>query len=170
MIYRLLALMLVCGAGLGGCAYTTFSAPQFESVRTLFPRQPAVDFEPLTWTLLWAGEAQPVVPVAVSGQFVFTHRSGVEVTFNGWNITRVAGLLGREVLTLSVGEDDVLRIASGSRQIFAAPCVPWAREASQWVQRCEGLPESTITLDEAGNIARLSFTIHPSYPALVLER
>jgi hypothetical protein len=38
------------------------------------------------------------------------------------------------------------------------------------VQRCEGLPDSTITLDEAGNIARLSFTIHPSYPALVLER
>ena len=170
MIRQLTIVSLGSLLALSGCAYTTFSAPQFETVRALLPKEPAVDFEPLTWTLYWAGEAQPVVPVAVSGQFVFTHRSGVEVTFDGWQITRVAGLLGREVLTRALGEDSVLRMSAGSRQILATPCAPWAREPLRWVQRCEGLPDSEITLDEAGNILRLSFTIHPSYPALVLER
>ena len=113
MKLRLLALVLGGLAGLPGCAYTTISAPQFEAVRALFPKASPVDFEPLTWSLIWAGEVQPVVPVVVADQFVFTHRSGVEVTFNGWNVTRVAGLLGREVLTLAIGADDVLRIDAG---------------------------------------------------------
>ena len=170
MQLRLVALVLGGLAGLPGCAYTTISAPQFDVVRALFPKASPVDFEPLTWSLIWAGEAQPVVPVAVADQFVFTHRSGVEVTFNGWNVTRVAGLLGREVLTLAIGADDVLRIDAGGRQIYAGACAPWERRGLILAQRCEGLAASEIRLDEAGQISRLSFTIHPDYPALVLER
>ena len=170
MKLRLFALVLGALAALPGCAYTTVSAPQLEAVRALFPKASPVDFEPLTWRLFWAGEAQPVVPVAVADQFVFTHKSGVEVTFNGWNVTRVAGLLGREVLTLAIGADDVLRIDAEGRQIYAGACAPWERRGLILSQRCEGLPASEIRLDEAGQILRLSFTIHPDYPALVLER
>lgn len=155
---------------LPGCAYVTVQAPQLEAVRALFPAGPAVDFEPFTWRLRWAGSEQPVVPVAVKGQFVFTHESGVQVTFDGWNITRVAGLLGREPLTLSLDEGSVLRIRQGLQAVYTGSCEPWQKEAPGFVQRCEGLEPRRITLDEAGNIQALSFIIHPAYPALELER
>ena len=157
-------------AALQGCAYITLQAPQFDAVRALFPSGPAVDFEPFTWRLLWAGSEQPVVPVAVKDQFVFTHESGVQVTFDGWNITRVAGLLGREALLLTFDEEGVLRITQGLQGIYEGPCGPWTTEPNGFSQHCESLQPRRITLDESGNIQALSFTIHPAYPALVLER
>ena len=166
---RALALV-VLSLGLGGCGYATFSSPQFDAVRGLFPREVGVDLESLAWTLRWAGEAQPVLPVIVKDQFVFTHRSGVQVTFDGWQVTRVAGLLGREVLTLRLDDGGGLSIESGARQLFEGPCSPWQRGPAGYEQRCEGLGRNEIALDEAGNISRLSFTIHPEYGALVLER
>ena len=71
---------------------------------------------------------------------------------------------------LAIGADDVLRIDAGGRQIYAGACAPWERRGLILAQRCEGLAASEIRLDEAGQISRLSFTIHPDYPALVLER
>lgn len=155
---------------LNGCAYVTLQAPQLNAVRALFPGKSAVDFTPFTWRLRWAGEEQPVVPVAIKDQFVFTHESGVQVTFDGWNITRVAGLLGREPLALRLDDDHILRIEQGLRGIYEGACSPWQEEKRGYLQRCEGLPPRRITLDEGGNIQALSFTIHPDYPALVLER
>lgn len=157
-------------AALQGCAYVTVQAPQLTAVRDLFPSDPTVDFEPFTWRLRWAGSEQPVVPVAVYDQFVFTHKSGVQVTFDGWNITRVAGLLGREALILTLNEAGVLLITQGLQGIYEGPCEPWATEPNGFSQRCEDLEPRRITLDQSGNIQALSFTIHPSYPALVLER
>ena len=155
---------------LAGCAYVTVQAPQLNAVRALFPGKAAVDFAPFTWRLRWAGEQQPVVPVAIQDQFVFTHESGVQVTFDGWNITRVAGLLGREPLTLRLDTGQTLRIEQGLRSIYEGACSPWQQEGQAYLQRCEGLPPRRITLDTDGNIQALSFTIHPDYPALVLER
>ena len=157
-------------AALQGCAYVTLQAPQLTAVRALFPSDPMVDFEPFTWRLRWAGSEQPVVPVVVNDQFVFTHKSGVQVTFDGWNITRVAGLLGREALILTLNEVGVLRITQGLQGIYEGSCEPWATEPNGFAQRCEDLEPRRITLDQSGNIQALSFTIHPSYPALVLKR
>lgn len=155
---------------LSGCAYVTVQAPQLEAVRALFPADPSVDFRPFTWRLRWAGLEQTVVPLAVKGQFVFTNQSGVQVTFDGWNITRVAGLLGREPITLSLDENSVLRIRQGLQIVYEGPCEPWQDDAPGFAQRCEGLEPRRITLNQAGNIQVLSFIIHPSYPPLVLER
>lgn len=155
---------------LSGCAYVTLQAPQLNAVRALFPGKAAVDFAPFTWRLRWAGEEQPVVPVAIKGQFVFTHESGVQVTFDGWNITRVAGLLGREPITLRLDDAQTLRIEQGLRSVYEGACSPWQQERRGYLQRCEGLPPRRISLDEGGNIETLSFTIHPDYPGLVLER
>ena len=155
---------------LAGCAYVTVQAPQLNAVRALFPGKSAVDFAPFTWRLRWAGEAQPVVPVAIKDQFVFTHESGVQVTFDGWNITRVAGLLGREPLTLRLDDAQTLRIEQGLRSVYEGACSHWKQEGQDYLQRCEGLPPRRITLDGDGNIQALSFTIHPDYPALLLER
>ena len=164
------AIFPLLSIALAGCAYVTVQAPQLNAVRALFPANAAVDFEPFTWRLRWAGSEQPVVPVAVKGQFVFTHESGVQVTFDGWNITRVAGLLGREPLTLSIDEALVLQIRQGIQTVYTGSCEPWQDETPGFVQRCEGLEPRRITLDEAGNIQALSFIIHPAYPALLLER
>lgn len=153
-----------------GCAHVTVRAPQLDVVRALLPADPVVDFAPFTWRLRWAGSEQPVVPVSIKGQFVFTHASGVQVTFDGWNITRVAGLLGREPVTLSLEETSILRIAQGIQNIYTGACKPWEAEGLGFVQRCEGLEPRRITLDEAGNIQSLSFIIHPAYSQLVLER
>jgi hypothetical protein len=155
---------------LGGCTYVTIQASQLNAVRALFPGKAAVDFAPFTWRLRWAGEEQPVVPVAIQDQFVFTHESGVQVTFDGWNITRVAGLLGREPLTLRLDDARTLRIEQGLRSVYEGACSPWQQAGQGYLQVCEGLPPRRITLDEGGNIQALSFTIHPDYPALVLER
>ena len=155
---------------LHGCAYVTVQAPQLNAVRALFPGKAKVEFAPFTWRLRWAGEQQPVVPVAIQDQFVFTHESGVQVTFDGWNITRVAGLLGREPLTLRLDDAQTLRIDQGLRSVYKGVCRPWQQERQGYLQRCEGLPPRRITLDGYGNIQALSFTIHPDYPALVLER
>ena len=157
-------------AGLAGCGYATFSSSQYDAVRGLFPKEESVDLDSLAWSLEWAGESQPVLPVVVGEAFIFTHRSGVQVSFDGWNITRVAGLLGQEVLTLRLSEAGMLRIASGAREVYAGACEPWARAQAGYGQRCEGLPSREIALDGEGNITRLSFTIHPDYPALVLRR
>jgi len=165
-----LLLVALLAAGLSGCGYTTFSSPQYEAVRGLFPQEEGVDLDALAWSLEWAGESQPVLPVVVDGAFIFTHRSGVQVSFDGWNITRVAGLLGQEVLTLGLSEAGMLRIASGARELYAGACEPWARTPAGYGQGCEGLPAREIALDGEGNITRLSFTIHPDYPALVLRR
>jgi hypothetical protein len=156
--------------GLAGCGYATFSSPQYDAVRGLFPKEEGVDLDSLAWSLEWAGESQPVLPVVVDEAFIFTHRSGVQVSFDGWNITRVAGLLGQEVLTLRLSEAGMLRIASGAREVYAGVCGPWAITPGGYGQRCEGLPAREIALDGEGNITRLSFTIHPDYPALVLRR
>ena len=156
--------------GLSGCGYATFSSPQYEAVRGLFPKEEGVDLDSLAWSLEWAGESQPVLPVVVDDAFIFTHRSGVQVSFDGWNITRVAGLLGQEVLTLRFSEAGMLLIASGAREVYAGACEPWARTPAGYDQRCEGLPSRKIVLDGEGNITSLSFTIHPDYPALELRR
>jgi len=161
---------VLLAAGLSGCGYATFSSPQYEAVRGLFPQEEGVDLDALAWSLEWAGERQPVLPVVVEEAFIFTHRSGVQVSFDGWNITRVAGLLGQEVLTLRLSEAGVLRIASGAREVYAGACEPWVRTETGYGQGCEGLPSREIALDGAGNITSLSFTIHPDYPALVLRR
>ena len=165
-----LLLVALLAAGLSGCGYATFSSPQYETVRGLFPKEQGVDLDSLAWSLEWAGESQPVLPVVVDDAFIFTHRSGVTVSFDGWNITRVAGLLGQEVLTLRLSEAGMLRIASGAREVYAGACEPWAHARAGYDQRCEGLPPREIALDGEGNITRLSFTIHPDYPALVLRR
>ena len=165
-----LLLVALLAAGLSGCGYATFSSPQYEAVRGLFPKEEGVDLDSLAWSLEWAGESQPVLPVVVDEAFIFTHRSGVQVSFDGWNITRVAGLLGQEVLTLRLSEAGMLRIASGAREVYAGACEPWARTPAGYCQRCEGLPSRKIALDGEGNITRLSFIIHPDYPALVLRR
>jgi len=167
-VHLLFALLLA--AGLSGCGYATFSSPQYEAVRGLFPQEEGVDLDALAWSLEWAGERQPVLPVVVEEAFIFTHRSGVQVSFDGWNITRVAGLLGQEVLTLRLSEAGVLRIASGAREVYAGACEPWVRTETGYGQGCEGLPSREIALDGEGNITSLSFTIHPDYPALVLRR
>ena len=161
---------VLLAAGLSACGYATFSSPQYDAVRGLFPKEEGVDLDSLAWSLEWAGESQPVLPVVVGGAFIFTHRSGVQVSFDGWNITRVAGLLGQEVLTLRLNEAGMLRIASGAREVYAGVCEPWAITPGGYGQRCEGLPAREIALDGEGNITRLSFTIHPDYPALVLRR
>jgi len=161
---------VLLAVGLAGCGYATFSSPQYDAVRGLFPKEEGVDLASLAWSLEWAGESQPVLPVVVDGAFIFTHRSGVQVSFDGWNITRVAGLLGQEVLTLRLNEAGMLRIASGAREVYAGGCEPWAITPGGYGQRCEGLPAREIALDGEGNITRLSFTIHPDYPALVLRR
>ena len=165
-----LLLLSLLAAGLSGCGYATFSSPQYEAVRGLFPKEEGIDLDSLAWSLEWAGESQPVLPVVVDEAFIFTHQSGVQVSFDGWNITRVAGLLGQEVLTLRLGETGMLRIASGAREVYAGACEPWAQTRAGYGQRCEGLPSREIALDGEGNITRLSFTIHPDYPALVLQR
>ena len=161
---------VLLAVGLAGCGYATFSSPQYDAVRGLFPKEEGVDLDSLAWSLEWAGESQPVLPVVVDGAFIFTHRSGVQVSFDGWNITRVAGLLGQEVLTLRLNEAGMLRIASGAREVYAGVCEPWAITPAGYGQGCEGLPAREIALDGEGNITRLSFTIHPDYPALVLWR
>ena len=108
-----------------------------------------MDFEPFTWRLRWAGSEQPVVPVAVNDQFVFTHKSGVQVTFDGWNITRVAGLLGREALILTLNEVGVLRITRAFKASIKAPANPgqpnptaspsaartWSPDVLRWINR-----------------------------------
>ena len=165
-----LLLVALLFAGLSSCGYATISSPQYDAVRGLFPKEEEVDLEALAWSLEWAGESQLVLPVVVDEAFVFTHRSGVTVSFDGWNITRVSGLLGQDVLTLRLSEAGMLRIASGAREVYAGACEPWARTPAGYGQRCEGLPSRKIALDGEGNITSLSFTIHPDYPALELRR
>jgi hypothetical protein len=63
-----------------------------------------------------------------------------------------------------------LRIEQGLRSVYEGACSPWQQEGQGYLQRCEDLPPRRITLDEGGNIQAISFTIHPDYPALVLER
>lgn len=155
---------------LPGCAYVTVQAPQLSAVKRLLASESAVDFGPFTWALRWAGAEQPVIPVSVANQFVFTHASGVEVTFDGWNITRVAGLLGREPITMRLDDSQVLRIQQGVQAVYEGVCMPWAKDEAGYVQRCEGLDPRRIELDEVGNIQALSFIIHPDYPALLLRR
>lgn len=155
---------------LTSCAYVTLQAPQLSAVRALFPSQATVDFAPFLWSLRWAGSEQPVIPVAVGEQVVFTHESGVQVSFDGWNVTRVAGLLGQEPITLSLDEQQMLRIAQGFATIYEGLCGGWVEEGSEYVQRCEGLAPRRITLDDSKTIQALSFVIHPDYPPLLLYR
>ena len=140
------------------------SSSQYDAVRGLFPKEESVDLDSLAWSPSKLYSCCPWwwARLILSG--------GVQVSFDGWNITRVAGLLGQEVLTLRLSEAGMLLIASGAREVYAGACEPWARTPAGYGQRCEGLPSRKIALDGEGNITSLSFTIHPDYPALELRR
>jgi hypothetical protein len=136
----------------------------------LFPAAETVDFGSFTWRLRWAGEEQPVIAVSVGDFFLFTHRSGVEVAFDGWQVTQVSGLMGREPVVLNMSAEGSLRIDLGVTVVHQGACEAWERSDQGFTQFCEGLGRNLIILDGAGNITGLSFIIHPAYPALVLER
>lgn len=155
---------------LSGCAYVSVQLPQYGVVQQLLPQAEQVDFSSFTWELSWAGRTQPVIAVAVAPLVVFTHENGIEVEFDGWNVTRVKGLLGEEALVLTMDGDRQLRIRQSARLIYAGSCSDWVIEDGAWIQRCDGLSPARISLDAAGNIDALSFTIHPEYPALSLKR
>lgn len=156
---------------LSACSHIAVEARQVSALRgLLFPSQSEVDLSPFTWRLHWAGAEESVVSVALNDHYVFTHKSGVQVSFDGWNITRVSGLVGTESVVLKLDQDKTLRIEQGPRRLYEGACSAWAREAPGFVQRCEGLAPRRITIDQAGNIRALSFMIHPAYPALLLER
>lgn len=155
---------------LGSCGYSSLSVPQYEALEGLLRRDKGVDFSELAWSLEWAGATQGVYPVAVADRFVFTQESGVEVHFDGWHVTRVAGLLGREPLTLDYDSEGQLTIQSGRRVFFEGRCFPWEARGLVLEQSCPGLGTNRIARNEVGNILALSFIIHPAYPALVLRR
>lgn len=160
----------LCVFLLQSCAYVTVSAPQLGALRDLFPQKGEVDFSPFTWELLWGGEAQSVVAVTVRDQVVFTEPGGVTVTFDGWQVRRVTGLLGPEPVNLNVDEMGRMRIDIAGRQVYEGRCSAWIRNAAGYSQACEGLGANFIGLGPQENITRLSFIIHPAYPALSLRR
>jgi hypothetical protein len=169
MIRFALPVLLLCVL-LAGCGYATFSAPQLGALRALLPAEEGVDLKPYEWRLSWGGESQPVVAVTVPEAVVFTHRNGVAVTFDGWQVTRVEGLLGDLPLELLFDESGAVQLQLGARRIFQGQCSPWQPVSSGFAQECEGLGLNEIRLDEEGNITALSFIIHPDYNALVLQR
>lgn len=160
----------LCVFLLQSCTYVTVSAPQFEALRSLFPGEAEVDFSPFTWELRWGGEAQSVVAVTLPDQVVFTEPGGVTVTFDGWQVRRVTGLLGPEPVNLAVDGAGRMRIDIAGRQVYEGRCSSWIRSAAGYSQACEGLGVNSIELGPQENITRLSFIIHPAYPALSLRR
>ena len=160
----------ICVLLLQSCAFVTLSAPQFDTLRGLFPGDAEVDFSPFTWELQWGGEAQSVVAVTLRDQVVFTEPSGVTVTFDGWQVRRVTGLLGPEPINLAVDEAGQMSIDFAGRLVYEGRCSSWIRGAAGYSQVCEGLGVNSIDLGPQENITRLSFIIHPAYPALALRR
>ena len=172
---RSFALLLVLFAA--GCNHVALSLPQLEAARAFVsaPRG-EVDLEAFEWTLTWGGESAPVVPVIVEDAFIFTNPGGAAVSFNGWQIFRVAGLLPRGALERSVAEDGTHLIYAGDLLLVEGRCEPWVRVpfedgSFEWRQHCapfEG--ENRLRIDNAGNMVEIEFTVHPAYAPLRLQR
>ena len=155
-----------------GCQHLRVSIPQAQVLRALLPgEESAVNVEQFRWVASLRDAEETLLPITYEGNIVFSDRAAkVYVVFDGWNVLRVAGFLGPEVLSLRTDTQRVLTVSQGGQRVFQGACSDWVALPLGWQQTCEGLGENRIDLDSSGNIVALSFHIHPDYPALRLIR
>jgi hypothetical protein len=171
VIWRNAFMLAVLVSTLGACTHVHVALPQLDSARgAFFGDRDGIALEAFSWEGIWADRRIDLLPVLHEGKTVFSDPPGeVIVVFDGWNVNRVTGLLGREAVLLSLGAGDRLTITQGGYAIFAGSCTPWAKGSEGWEQSCEGLGNNHIELGEGGNVRSLSFMIHPAYPPLLLR-
>ena len=141
-----------------GC---TFSAPQAESAWRLInsiatnETEDGAAKQPI-W-LASVGETGAVLkPYTASGFTVFANVDGDAIAFDGWIVRSITGFgLAKPVSV--IGKEGARSLAVYD-EILSTNCGSWEWRAPLWRQSCD-IGNSTISLDEEGNIQKISMSL-----------
>ena len=81
----------------GGCA-VSFQSTQYNALKTML--SPKTVILP-SWQLRWLGIEKKLYPVNLDKETLFTDGDVLEIYFDGWNVTRVEGLMAYRSLMRS---------------------------------------------------------------------
>ena len=136
-----------------------------------------IPFEELAWTMIWSGNDYRVIPIFPPNESLtnFMNNDGVIVSFDGWQLTRIEGILPNELRVRIVESDTGLEYLIEGERIAFHECEEFASSlegrTTIWLQNCsspEGAYTNEIRVNEFGAITLLRFLIHPDYPMLSL--
>ena len=129
----LACILLLLGAS--GCAVRSL---QLEEVWVRVAARDAVprDARPFRWQLEFNGGRYTVFPVATGEGFVFRDATGIEVGFDGLDVTHVRGLPGAigDFRLVRVGTTRVIERPGLERQVLQ--CAPTEERGRGWRTRC----------------------------------
>ena len=115
--------------------------------------------------------------VAVEGGTVFVDGSNRRMTFVGTQLRLATELLPRSrEVEIEMLNEDTMRFRENGYVFAEFVCRPWQSTtlgggATELVQTCDGLDAANRrTIDADGQVTRLEYVLHPSYPPVVLTR
>ncbi len=167
--------LIIAVCCLQGCS---FSSTQLDLISTIWNRESEfISFEELAWTGIWSGQDYRVIPVFPPNESLtnFMNNDGVIVSFDGWQVTRIEGILPDELRVRIVESDAGLEYLIEGERIAFHECEEFASSlegsTTVWVQNCSspgGAYTNEIRVNGSGAITLLRFMIHPDYPMLTL--
>ncbi len=135
------------------------------------------------WQVRWSNRVFDVFAINAGQEVIFADGDGFILRFDGWQVTKVEGLLpAQDTLNISMeesssGEGTLLQYAGTASRFGEQQCTNWllsdrlgSNDLEQYAvyeQDCatgQGPVTHSIALNGEGQLVALSFTLHPAYP------
>lgn len=131
------------------------------------------------WTIEWADIRYKVYAINNENYIYFADYEDNFVEFDGWQISKVSGLLAFDVSIEIIIRESNMYFLENDSQIYNAKCQSWQRSSVNvdaslvYSQECVGYnPNESFTniivINDLGYIISLKYKIHPDYPPLAI--
>ena len=167
-------MLFVAGLLNSGCSIS-FQSNQLDRLVSLFSNEED-PYAHLIWNASWANRQFELYAISLPAETVFANDQGVQLHFDGWNITEAQGFLPNGQSARIESQADELLYFIDERLFDRHVCAEWRSSHSvdgstRYLQDCEGREpySNKINIDAAGEIVSLEFLLHPQYPALTMS-
>jgi hypothetical protein len=169
---RLVSSICVLSFMLGGCSV---QSSQLSSIINLMRGSP-VDYSESAWLIRYGEYRAQVQALSFEGGILFSNSRGDQAFFDGWTITRAAGL-GLERGSWSVKDDAGRRHFTHRSRLSSYPaCAPWEKEAMsgvvQFTQSCQGASvyRNKILVNKKGQITLIRQSLNAGASFVTLSK
>ncbi len=156
----------------------SFQSAQYQLIKSLLvDEDEGIALNELAWTLSWQDKSYELLPFISEDltETYFMDNETIKVSFDGWQIFSVEGLLPTEEEVRIIKTDAGLQYFLGSDLISYHVCTDFVSSINNgmtiWKQNCgaeKGDYVNEIQVNQAGAIVLLNFKIHPAYSMIKL--
>ena len=171
-ILRILGVILALLLTVSGCS---IRSSQLSSIID-FARGPTENYADSAWVIGYGDYRAQVQAVSFEAGILFSNNLGDQAFFDGWTVTRAAGL-GLRRGSWSVRDDAAGRhFSRRSRLTSYPPCAPWVKKMQsnviKFTQSCQGSAEysNSILVNEKGEIVIIRQSLNAGASFVTLKK